>query len=275
MMRDITFTIRDIPDGHASPVLDAMAAGLRDRASALRGSADTAERYREFGERDPASIAAIRGHADLLDMVAGQVAAHAAERTRVHAGEHRPLGEDDVQWIVNDNGELGVRIGDLFVFLYKGKSMQYSEPTDPTDPTDPERMWRPVGKREFGETCHPMRWWNAAGDLNDAAHGGPDADGVYRAGDGWEPLPRQHRRTGATMSQYDLKILTDATMRDGDGHVTAALAGLTAVVNGERLRDLVNHLGWLLQGKVTEVQTLRDNIHRLCPPELAAQIVQD
>lgn len=92
---------------------------------------------------------------------------------------------DDVKWIVNNLGELGVKIGDLFVFLYKGRSLQYHH-----DPDDGAHvyMWRPVGKREFGETCHPMRWWNERGDLS-VGCGGPDADGVYRAGEGWQPLP--------------------------------------------------------------------------------------
>lgn len=93
---------------------------------------------------------------------------------------------DDVEWIVNSIGELGVKIGDLFVFMYKGGSLQYKE--DKLD-DDTQLLWRRIGKREFGETCHPMRWWNERGNLNGPAAGGPDANGVYSAGDGWLPLP--------------------------------------------------------------------------------------
>ena len=50
----------------------------------------------------------------------------------------------EAEWIVNDLGELGVKIGDDFNFLYKGRSY------------DGGTMWRPVYKREFGECCHPL-----------------------------------------------------------------------------------------------------------------------
>ena len=57
-----------------------------------------------------------------------------------------------VEWIVNDNGELGVKVGNDFHFLYKGHSIIYkSGKHDNGLPM----YWRPVGKREFGECCHP------------------------------------------------------------------------------------------------------------------------
>lgn len=52
------------------------------------------------------------------------------------------LTEDDVEWVVNDLGELGVKIGDSFFFHYKGRSYCGGS------------SWRYVGKREFGETVH-------------------------------------------------------------------------------------------------------------------------
>lgn len=65
------------------------------------------------------------------------------------------LSDGDVQWIVNDNAELGVKIGDQFFFLYKGHSLVYkSGQHDDGSPL----MWRPVGKREFGECCHPVNY---------------------------------------------------------------------------------------------------------------------
>lgn len=58
-------------------------------------------------------------------------------------------------WIVNDNGELGVKIGDRFFFLYKGESLEYKDGKhDDGTPV----MWRIVGKREFGETVWPRSW---------------------------------------------------------------------------------------------------------------------
>jgi hypothetical protein len=65
------------------------------------------------------------------------------------------MTEDDVKWIVNDMGELGVKIDDNFFFLYKGESFSY--PDNKHDDGEPI-MWRPVGKREFGETCWPVAW---------------------------------------------------------------------------------------------------------------------
>ena len=58
-------------------------------------------------------------------------------------------------WIVNDQGELGVRIGDKFYFLYKGESIVYNPPLH-EDGTP--MLFRRVGKREFGETCQPFRF---------------------------------------------------------------------------------------------------------------------
>jgi hypothetical protein len=62
------------------------------------------------------------------------------------------LSDDDVQWVVNDMSELGVKIGTRFFFLYKGESLEYK------DNADGPVMWRRVWKREFGECCHPWQF---------------------------------------------------------------------------------------------------------------------
>ena len=61
------------------------------------------------------------------------------------------INADQVEWIVNSKGELGVKVFNRCFFLYKGYSLEYKE-------TAPEIKYRPVGKREFGETCWPQHW---------------------------------------------------------------------------------------------------------------------
>lgn len=74
------------------------------------------------------------------------------------------IKSDDVEWIFNDLGELGVKIGDRFFFLYKGASIDYQDKAigdlthgDDCGAISGQRMkYRHVYKREFGECCHPL-----------------------------------------------------------------------------------------------------------------------
>lgn len=68
-----------------------------------------------------------------------------------------PLSDEDVEWIVNDNAELGVKIGNQFFFCYKGHSLVYE--TGKHDEGE-QMFWRPIGKREFGECIHPINYQN-------------------------------------------------------------------------------------------------------------------
>jgi hypothetical protein len=99
-----------------------------------------------------------------------------------------------VEWVVNDIAELGVKIGDQFFFLYKGYSLVYGDsefeserPKDGIAKHDDgtPMHWRPVGKREFGECCHPVNYE----DLRKC--GQPHYIGTVRLDDSdeWKPLP--------------------------------------------------------------------------------------
>lgn len=53
------------------------------------------------------------------------------------------------KWVVNDLGELGVEIDGRVYFQYKGGSIEYEAGS---------KMYRPIGKREFGECTYPAHW---------------------------------------------------------------------------------------------------------------------
>ena len=86
------------------------------------------------------------------------------------------LTDNDVEWVVNDIAELGVKIGNKFFFLYKGCSLEYKD-GDKEEGEAPMR-YRLVYKREFGECCHPIETLKAhgKGTLNDFpnAYGDPE-----------------------------------------------------------------------------------------------------
>lgn len=98
------------------------------------------------------------------------------------------LKADDVEWIVNDNAELGVKIGNQVFFLYKGQSLVYeSGKHDDGTPM----LYRMVGKREFGECCHPVKFYKEGARLPERytedlvytpglSFGAPE-DGAWRA----------------------------------------------------------------------------------------------
>jgi hypothetical protein len=96
------------------------------------------------------------------------------------------LMAEDVEWVVNDIAELGVKIGNQFFWLYKGHSLVYGSHDDPErkdgiclhDDGKPMH-WRPVGKREFGECCHPINY------KDPTRHGTVSLDDS----DDWKPLP--------------------------------------------------------------------------------------
>lgn len=95
------------------------------------------------------------------------------------------LDREDVEWVVNESGDIGVKIGEQFFFCYKGES--YCHIGD-------KFVWRNVRKREVGETLrvegyepirddnnqliNPYSFSNSAEQLNDQVVCG---DGEWRS----------------------------------------------------------------------------------------------
>jgi hypothetical protein len=93
------------------------------------------------------------------------------------------LDEDNVEWVVNTLGELGVKIGKQLFFMYKARSLQYEKDYHIED-GNREVQWRHLYKREFGETCQPPPKTEYSRD-----RGEMDKDGYYTFGKGWESMP--------------------------------------------------------------------------------------
>ena len=97
----------------------------------------------------------------------------------------------DVHWVVNDTGELGVEISGRYFFLYKGESLEYK---DGKHDDGKPMLVRRVGKREFGEVCHPISWIMSGRsqeryDVEVISHFQPLPDEWK-----WKPLPQAKER---------------------------------------------------------------------------------
>jgi len=157
---------------------------------------------------------------------------------------------DDVKWVVNDLGELGVEVFGRVFFLYKGGSLEYEDGLHSDEGNEGKPvLYRPVGKREFGECCHPAEWMLR----------GRSGPYPYTEGEGWRPLPRSTGRLGpsAIISVGDMVVPRDwaigfglqlgATPSIGDDGITrvgtrreiaGVLDGLAAVI-GQRSGTLM------------------------------------
>jgi hypothetical protein len=68
------------------------------------------------------------------------------------------LSVNDIEWVVNDSGELGVKIGTQVFFMYKGEAIAYGSFADTRrdgiaiHDNGTQMKWRAVQKREFGES---------------------------------------------------------------------------------------------------------------------------
>lgn len=88
------------------------------------------------------------------------------------------LEPDNVEWVVNDIAELGVKIGNQLFFMYKGHSLVYSKEDDVG------MRWRPVYKREFGETVRVPPLTEHSTDRGEL-----DEEHRYTFGEGWQEIP--------------------------------------------------------------------------------------
>jgi hypothetical protein len=120
------------------------------------------------------------------------------------------MSNEPIEWIVNDSGELGVKIGDRFAFCYKGRSIDYGGTHDDGSPM----LYRAVEKREFGETIRPAAEWK--GEIV------VEADGTYRMGDDWKQMPKT--------APHDADISITGTVHGSSDATDARIAALEAAL---------------------------------------------
>ena len=158
------------------------------------------------------------------------------------------LQEDDVEWVVNDSAELGVRIHGKCFFLYKGTSLVYK---DAKHDDGRPMMVRLVGKREFGECCHPWEMiaegkFRAYDPSNpeDGMHYGITAETISNReligkpipGGGWEPLLAAQPQPAATSEPPATAAKGDEVLREV---VTMPFAELIAEEDAKRYYRMV------------------------------------
>lgn len=107
-------------------------------------------------------------------------------------GNPSPPLVNDVNWVVNDLGELGVEIHGAYFFMYKGRSLQYgtyqSRNGMATHDDETEMRVRPIDGWEYGETVWPTAWisrgYRDARYLGAHRHQRQLGDSVS-----WKPIP--------------------------------------------------------------------------------------
>lgn len=150
------------------------------------------------------------------------------------------MSKYEPKWIVNDLGELGVSVMGRCFFLYKGENIEYR--TGRHEDGTPI-LHRPVGKREFGETCVPAAWAQSgvcepmyteelvfipglsAGSPEDVA---------------WRPLPEIERKDRSITRRLILSAMSETIGRRADQIVVAS--GVSKSV-------FTRHLKWLRDEK--------------------------
>jgi hypothetical protein len=137
------------------------------------------------------------------------------------------MNAKDVQWVVNSLGELGVCINGEYFFLYKGRSLQYGT-TEGTKDQDGvavddygrQMLVRPVGNREFGETCHPLDcFYVEAGKIYDGTPQPYTVELTYQGlnaddHNAWVPLPAP--KNESTCNFVELVKALNNPLNDGE-----------------------------------------------------------
>lgn len=90
------------------------------------------------------------------------------------------IGPDDVKWVVNSDGEIGVEVGGRVFFCYKAESLEYGD--------GGALKYRPLEKREAGESLRIP---------------GQDGKAPYTHGDGWKFLPVPKPEVGTVRPTED------------------------------------------------------------------------
>ena len=149
-------------------------------------------------------------------------------------------------WIVNDLGELGVMVNGVAYFLYKGNNIVYEDAKH--DDGSP-MLYRMVGKREFGEVCHPRHWeksgWAAAHRYTQELIYTPGLSfGKPEDGD-WRPLPAQGAARAASGAHPD--AIQDGTLSKSTAKRVTALAASggedSVAVIREALHKVIDAVG--------------------------------
>ena len=144
-------------------------------------------------------------------------------------------------WIVNDLGELGVMVNGVAYFLYKGDNIVYEDAKH--DDGSP-MLYRMVGKREFGEVCHPRHWeksgWAAAHRYTQELVYTPGLSfGKPEDGD-WRPLPAKGAAPPASGVHPD--ALPDGTLSKSTSKRVEVLAAASVSERARELADEWRHV---------------------------------
>lgn len=152
------------------------------------GSKSLSETFLTFGE-------AKKDCEKALGVTTGESAANPVPKNQTAKNKN----DSSPNWIVNSMGELGVEVGGRFFFLYKGESLEY-KPHE-----DVEIFYRPVGKREFGEVCHPDSYWVDGKAVEDYTLVGEEW-----AQTGWKKIARREPRNGGEGQHEAIADPTDS-----------------------------------------------------------------
>lgn len=150
---------------------------MREEERKMRAAEEACAECAAARDRAEAELAACRAQ---LDGCRGENFVYDQDHRALAAANGELVKALTPQWIVNNLGELGCRVGDRFYFIYKYDDPLVYTTADGCFEDDDAKplMWRPIYKREFGETQWPEKWIRAG-----------RREDEYTDGEGWQPLP--------------------------------------------------------------------------------------